>query len=114
MIVAEEEMNEYLGDMSQPCCMNAAKANQRLLMILKSFAMLEVGMWGDPCDPCGCCSVGSFLVPIVGSPPVLRVSTLHSYGENLWRTCDINDESFMCYVCVFEDIRLGFNILYVE
>lgn len=101
MIVAEEEMNEYLGDMSQPCCMNAAKANQRLLMILKSFAMLEVGMWGDPCDPCGCCSVGSFLVPIVGSPPVLRVSTLHSYGENLWRTCEINDESFMYYVCVF-------------
>lgn len=38
----------YLGDMSQPCCMNAAKENHKLLMILKSLAMLDVGICGEP------------------------------------------------------------------
>ena len=28
----------YLGDMSQPCCMKAPSANQRLLRMLKSLA----------------------------------------------------------------------------
>ncbi|KOX67416.1 hypothetical protein WN51_08941 [Melipona quadrifasciata] len=109
----DRQTNDYLGDMSQPCCMNAARANQRLLMMLKSFAMLDVGMCGDPCDPCGCCSVGSFLVVIVGSPPLLRnvvvasIFTLNTmqtvlgriampYGEN-------SGDFWDCLVLVWKD-----------
>lgn len=92
--------------------MNAASANQRLLMMLKSFAMLDVGMCGDPCDPCGCCSVGSFLVAIVGSPPLLRVSTLHSYGENLRNTNGILGIharlfSFLISVSLSQDFKIS-------
>lgn len=32
------DVKAYLGEMSQPCCMNAPSANQRLLEMLKSLA----------------------------------------------------------------------------
>lgn len=77
----------YLGEISQLCCINAASANQRLFTMLKSLAMLEVGMWGEPCGVCGCCKPGSFRPLIAESVLPLMVRTLHSYGENLyyWR-----------------------------
>lgn len=51
--------------------------------MLKSLAMLEVGMWGEPCGVCGCCKLGSFRPLIADSVLPLMVRTLHSYGENL-------------------------------
>jgi len=53
--------------------------------MLKSLAMLEVGMWGEPCGVCGCGKLGSFRPLIAESVLPLIVRTLHSYGENLHR-----------------------------
>lgn len=44
--IKEEEA--YLGDMSQPCCINVARENHKLFTILKSLAMVDVGMCGEP------------------------------------------------------------------